>query len=106
MAIANHGRSRLSIAELTTLINTHFPQVQEGNGRIAIEFLGAMSAHVRMAHDEGSLRPGGTVSGPAMFKLADFTVYAAILGECGADALEAADMVGKARIIQLARRLA
>jgi uncharacterized protein (TIGR00369 family) len=121
MTIGNHAGSRLSIAELATLINELFPQIHEGNGRISIEFLAPMLANVRMANASSSMRPGGTVSGPAMFKLADFAVYAAILGECGAAAMDAvttsmtinfltrpepADMIAKARILKLGRRLA
>jgi acyl-coenzyme A thioesterase PaaI-like protein len=32
-----------------------------------------------MRHHERMLRPGGTVSGPAMFGLADFSVYVAVI---------------------------
>lgn len=39
----------------------------------------------RVGHDE--LRPGGTVSGPTMFTLADFALYVAILAEIGIVAL-------------------
>jgi uncharacterized protein (TIGR00369 family) len=121
MAIANHDGERLSIAELATLFNDHFPQIQEGNGRITVEFLAPMIAHVRMAYDPRSIRPGGTVSGPAMFKLADFAVYTAILGERGKAAIEAVttsmtinflsrpeprDMIAKARLLKLGHRLA
>src|SRR5262245_47902351 len=121
MTIAKGSDNRLSIAELATLIEAHFPQVQEGNGPITIEGLPPMEAQIRMGHDSRAMRPGGTVSGPAMFKLADFSVYAAILGACGAGAMEAvttsmtinflsrpepADMIARARIIKLGRRLA
>ena len=74
----------------------------------------------RMARDERSMRPGGTMSGPAMFKLADFAVYVAILAELGTGAMEAvttsmtinfllrppaADLVAEARLLKLGRRL-
>ena len=81
--------ARPSVADLRALIDEHFPQVHEGNGRVEIEFLGPMTARVRMARDERSMRPGGTMSGPAMFKLADFAVYVAILAELGTGAMEA-----------------
>jgi acyl-coenzyme A thioesterase PaaI-like protein len=42
-----------------------------------------------MRAGEDMLRPGGTVSGPAMFTLADVGIYIAILGVHGATALEA-----------------
>lgn len=40
-----------------------------------------------MAVGEGDLRPGGTVSGPAMFALADVAIYLAILSRIGPVAL-------------------
>jgi uncharacterized protein (TIGR00369 family) len=108
-------------AEITRLVEEHFPQVHEGTGRLTIERTGDMGARVRMAFDARIIRPGGTVSGPAMFKLADFAVYVAILGERGATALQAVtsnlnitfltrpapgDMVAEVRLIRLGRRLA
>ena len=78
-------------------------------------------AHVRLKHHERHTRPGGTVSGAAMFTLADFAVYVAIiaaLGEVGLDAVttnlninfltkpEPRDLVATVRLIRLGRRLA
>lgn len=42
-----------------------------------------MSAVVRHCVSEKDLRPGGTVSGPVMFAIADVALYVAILGEIG-----------------------
>ena len=42
------------------------------------------TATAAMAFDPGSIRPGGTISGPAMFALADFTLWLAVLGAYGA----------------------
>ena len=39
--------------------------------RLVIEEVGERSARVRLLHHERHTRPGGTVSGPAMFTLAD-----------------------------------
>lgn len=111
----------LTPTEITVLVETHFPQVQEGNGRISIERSDPDITVVRMAHDLRVVRPGGTVSGPAMFKLADFGVYAAILGRLGEDGLQAVttsmtmnflsrpqpgDILAEIRILKLGRRLA
>ena len=41
------------------------------------------SARVRLAYHERHLRPGGTISGPAMMALADLTLYVAILANIG-----------------------
>ena len=111
----------LTPAEVTVLVETHFPQVHEGNGRITIERTDRECTVVRMAHDPRAVRPGGTVSGPTMFKLADFGVYAAILGRLGEAGLQAVttsmsinylsrprpgDLVAEIEILKLGRRLA
>jgi len=112
---------RLDAPAVTRLIADHFPQVHEGPGRIAIEELCDGRARVRLTADPAMLRPGGTVSGPTMFKLADFTVYAALLGHLGNGALQAVtasmtmnflsrpapvDMIAEARLFKVGRRLA
>ena len=111
----------LSVAEVSALVDEHFPQVHEGNGRISIERIDAGETVVRMAHDDRSIRPGGTVSGPAMFKLADFGVYVAILGRLGTHGLQAvttnmtinflsrpqpAALIARIQLMKLGRRLA
>lgn len=48
-----------------------------------IEAIGPRSARVRHRIDASSLRPGGTVSGPVLFAVADVALYVAILGEIG-----------------------
>ncbi len=110
----------LDVAALTNLIDIHFPQVHEGSGPLIIEQVMARAARVRMTHDIRMVRPGGTISGPTMFKLADFTIYVAILGQLGEGALQAVttnlninfltrptpgDMLAEARLIKLGRRL-
>lgn len=111
----------LDVEGVTLLIDRHFPQVHEGSGPLVIERVGGRSARVRMTHDQRMMRPGGTVSGPSMFKLADFSIYVAILAELGEGALQAVttsltinfltrpdpgDMLGDARLIKVGRRLA
>ena len=111
----------LDIARIEALIDDRFPQIHSGGRIFTIEEIAVRSARVRMRHHERMLRPGGTVSGSAMFSLADFTVYVAIiatLGEAGIDAVttnlninfltkpEARDMVASVRLFRLGRRLA
>ena len=111
----------LSASQVSQLVAEHFPQIQEGNGRVSIERIDAEEAVVRMAYDARSIRPGGTVSGPAMFKLADFGVYVAILAHLGEAGLQAvttnmtisflsrpqpADLLAHIRVLKLGRRLA
>jgi uncharacterized protein (TIGR00369 family) len=112
---------QLSAAGVTRLIDEHFPQIHDGPGRVTIESLVTGSAQVRMHQDPSMVRPGGTVSGPVMFKLADFAIYVALLGHLGDAGLQAvttsmtmnflsrpspADLTAKARLIKVGRRLA
>jgi uncharacterized protein (TIGR00369 family) len=111
----------LDIARIEALIEERFPQIHSGGRVFSIEAVGERSACVRMHHHERMLRPGGTVSGVAMFSLADFSVYVAIiatLGEAGIAAVttnlninflskpEARDMTASVSLIRLGRRLA
>ncbi len=111
----------LSAAEVSDLVDTHFPQVHTGGKHLHIEDIGDRVARVRMQADDSQMRPGGTVSGPSMFKLADFSLWVVLLGNMGEAALQAVttnlninflsrpkpgDMVAHARIIKLGRRLA
>ena len=111
----------LDIARIEALLDDRFPQIHSGGRIFSIEEIGERNARVRMRHHERMLRPGGTVSGSAMFGLADFSVYVAIiatLGEAGIDAVttnlninflarpEARDMVASVSLLRLGRRLA
>lgn len=108
-------------AEVERLIETHFPQLRAGGKLIVIESVDERSARLRMPAGDHLLRPGGTVSGPSMFLLADVAVYAALLGAKGEAALQAvttnvtinflsrpppADLVATARLLKVGRRLA
>ncbi|TVQ52926.1 MAG: PaaI family thioesterase [Rhodobacteraceae bacterium] len=106
----------LGAAELSAFLDEVFPQVR---GQMLIEAVGPMTARLRMPIDERHLRPGGTVSGPSMFTLADCAYYVATLGMIGREALTvttsltinflakppAADLVCEARILRLGRVL-
>lgn len=61
-----------------------FPQVADD---FAIDALSEQGITMRLKVAERHLRPGGTVSGPAMFSLADVTVYALVLSRLGPKAL-------------------
>src|SRR5471030_2742774 len=53
------------------------------DGHVSIETLGEKSARARFRIGKKHLRPGDTVSGPALMALADVAMYAALLGEIG-----------------------
>lgn len=103
--------------EIAEFLEEVFPQVQ---GDFAIERIASMEARVRLITGEKHLRPGGTVSGPSMFALADCAFYVAVLSMIGRQELTvttncsinfmrkpaAADLICEARILKLGRSLA
>ncbi|MBJ6138599.1 PaaI family thioesterase [Marinobacter litoralis] len=71
---------KVGFEELNAFLEDHFPQ---GAAYGALAGLGDGWAEMVLEVDEGHLRPGGTVSGPAMMALADVAMYAALLGQIG-----------------------
>lgn len=65
---------------LSTFLQTEFAQVADD---FTIEEVREMGILVRLKVDERHLRPGGTVSGPSMFALADVSIYLAVLAMVG-----------------------
>lgn len=73
----------LSCSEITAYLDKEFPQIHL-NGRVYfVDDIGPGEARLRLEANEAHLRPGGTVSGPAMMALADLGAYAVILGHIG-----------------------
>ncbi|MBN2739464.1 MAG: PaaI family thioesterase [Rhodobacteraceae bacterium] len=104
--------------ELAEFLDQAFPQVK---GDFAIDALGEDELVVRLCVAERHLRPGGTVSGPNIFALADVGIYMAILARLGPVALAVttnasidfmrkpvagADLIARVRILKLGRVLA
>jgi uncharacterized protein (TIGR00369 family) len=79
----------LSIAELERMIDEIFPEIHYGARTLTIEALTDRGCRVRLAAHAKNLRPGGTVSGPAMFTLADYGIYVAILARFGVEDAQA-----------------
>ena len=75
---------KMTVEDLRAFMASHFPQVAQD---FRIERLAAHEIDVRLHVGEKNLRPGGTVSGPSMFSLADVAVYLAILAMIGPQAL-------------------
>lgn len=65
---------------LMSYLEDVFPQIR---GEFAIEALQEGQIEVRLKVQERHLRPGGTVSGPAMFALADVSAYMSVLAAIG-----------------------
>lgn len=74
----------MSLEDLRTFMKREFPQLDESFEIVSID---AGSATMHLHADDQHLRPGGTVSGPSLFALADVAAYAAILGHIGPVAL-------------------
>jgi len=75
---------KMTITELHDLLHREFPQVHD---RYIITDLQPNLAVVEMPVREGDLRPGGTVSGPSMFGLADVAYYLATMAMIGPQTL-------------------
>lgn len=71
---------KMSREDLTEFLQRDFPQVA---GMFEIVEVTPMQITVRMLVGDGHLRPGGTVSGPSMFALADVSAYLVILAMIG-----------------------
>lgn len=75
---------QMDAAELMDFLNEVFPQVRED---FAVEALSEGEILMRLRIQDKHLRPGGTVSGPSMFALADCAAYAMVLARIGRQAL-------------------
>ena len=73
---------KLSTAEVTLFLADEFPQIAIGRA-FKLEDSRNGFARMRMCFGDHLLRPGGTISGPSMFALADITMYAAVLASAG-----------------------
>ena len=108
----------MDCAALNVFLDRVFPQI---SGQITVESVDAQRLVARLRVDDRHLRPGGTVSGPAMFALADVTIYLAILARIGEVALAVTtnasvdfmrkpeagrDLLAECRILKLGRVLA
>lgn len=74
----------LSISELHGFLVQEFPQVADD---FVIDSIAPMRLKLHMTPRDEHLRPGGTISGPTLFSLADCGVYLAILAHVGPEAL-------------------
>ncbi len=107
---------KMTVVEITAFLEKVFPQIDDDFDVVS---LSPDEIVVRMNVKEKHLRPGGTVSGPSMFALADVSYYIATLAFIGPEALTvttncsidfmrkpaATDMIAKARVLKLGRTL-
>jgi uncharacterized protein (TIGR00369 family) len=108
----------MDIDTLNTYLEEVFPQVR---GDFSIDALSPEAVTMRLLTAERHLRPGGTVSGPAMFALADVAVYVLVLANVGKKALAVTtscsmdfmrkpaantDLIARGRLLKLGQVLA
>lgn len=110
----------MTCAEINRFLETDFPQLGGRDGGYTVVKVGPGTAVLRLLAGPQHLRPGGTVSGPTLFALADVAAYVAILAHIGPVALavttnlsinflrkpEPGVLLGRARILKLGKRLA
>jgi uncharacterized protein (TIGR00369 family) len=105
--------------ELNAFLKEVYPQLNTDFADYVVIDVTPGGAHVRLNANERHLRPGGTVSGPSLFTLADIGGYACVLSHVGREALavttnlninfmrkaEAGPVDGYCRILKLGRSL-
>ncbi len=108
---------QMTAEEITGVMDREFAQV---TGEFTIEDLGEKQIRVRLNVGERHLRPGGTVSGPSIFSLADCAVYMCLMAMIGPQTLAVttsssidfmrkpaagADLIAECRLLKLGRVL-
>lgn len=107
----------MNFEQMRQFLAEHFPQ---GDQYGELLDLGEGTSKMRLPVDDQHLRPGGTVSGPAMMGLADVAIYAALLSKIGPVPLAVttnlninflrkpvadADIIAEAKMLKVGKRL-
>ena len=109
----------LTASEVEAFLRAEFPQMYVDGDIFRIASIGPATATMELDPIERQLRPGGTVSGPTLFTLADVSAYVVTLAHVGRQALalttslninflrraQQATLTCDARILKLGRRL-
>jgi uncharacterized protein (TIGR00369 family) len=109
----------MTAEEIDLFLARDFPEMHAGGKVYFVERVSPGEIAMRFAADERHLRPGGTISGPAQFALADIASYVAVLAHVGPVALAVTtsatinflrrplpgDLIATARVLKLGRRL-
>ena len=108
---------KMTVAEIEAFYAALF---QRDRFRFKIEEVAEGSVRIRLLYHELHLRPGGTISGPALMALADSAMYSLLLAMIGPVPLAVTtnlninflrkpapvDVIAKAEMLKLGRRLA
>lgn len=112
------GLMKMTAAEVNDFIHSTIPMFKTAGCRVDTVAEGCIT--VRQPYDEGTLRAGGSISGPTMMALADTAMYALILASLGPIGLAVtqnlninflrkprnADLIASARFLRLGKRAA
>jgi len=108
----------LTADELVRILAVGFPGWEDHG--VKIEMVAHRHIRLRMATTDLSLRPGGTISGPTMFTLADTAFYVAVMASIGPETLavttnisinflrkpKPVDLIAECKLMKLGKRLA
>lgn len=109
---------KMTADELNEFLVRAFSQVAD---KFHVEEVNSDKATLRLRVGEDDIRPGGTISGPSMFGLADVAMYVVTLAQIGPKALAVTtscsvdfmrkpdgqrDLIAHARLLKLGRQLA
>ena len=106
--------------QVEAFLDAEFPQIHADGRVYSVEDVGPLTARMRLRASDRHIRPGGTISGPAMMSLADLTLYVAILARIGPVGLAVTtnlsfnflrkpavkDLVAHGRLLKVGARLA
>jgi uncharacterized protein (TIGR00369 family) len=73
----------MKLNDISDFLAVHFPQLDADGKHFTVTALGSGTASMRLDPDTRHLRPGGTVSGPTLFTLADVACWITILAQIG-----------------------
>jgi uncharacterized protein (TIGR00369 family) len=105
---------------LNRFLEEDFPQIHTDGKVFEVTDVGPGTAVMRLSPNDRHLRPGGTISGPTLFALADVAAWCAVLAHIGPVALavttnlninflrrpEPGPLTCTCRILKLGKRLA
>ena len=109
----------MSREDIEMLLAAEFPQAFFPGSGLSVESVEFGACRVKQAYDPKQVRPGGTISGPTMMALADFSMYVAVFSAAGPVPLAVttnlninflrkpaqADLIADARLLKHGKRL-
>lgn len=112
-------RTVMTVAEIEAFLDAEFPEMHLGGKVFFVETVAPGAITMRFRADHRHLRPGGTISGPAQFALADIAAFVAVLAHAGPVGLAVTtnaninflkkpppgDLIATTRVLKLGRRL-